>query len=480
MYNELISEPTHIRDNGTQSCIDLLCTDQASIFTDTGVLPTLDSHSKHNIIYGTLNFFAPCPPPYKQKIWDFNSARVELIKNDLNDTNWFELFFNLNVNEMSIIFSDRLMHIFSKYIPNKIITCNDQDAPWITSKLKTAIRLYTRVYKEWVKRGRDENDHDRIRKVQNDTNKLIREAKQNYYKKLEDKLSDPKTGAKIFWNAFKKISNEGKRPNIPPLIENDKLISNFRHKANLFNDYFADQCKILDNGSSLPEIKYKTTASIFEINIPIDNIVNIINKMNPKKGGGHDGISITMLQLCASEIAVPLQIIFQNCIQTGMFPDLWKYANIQPVHKKANRQINSNYRPISLLPICGKILEKIVFDRVYSYLEYNGLLSKNQSGFRPGDSTIYQLISITSKIYESFEEYDETRAVFLDISKAFDEVWHEGLLYKLECNGISENYLFNRYQRVVLNGIESNWTIINAGVPQGSVLGPLLFPRTSK
>ena len=118
-----------------------------------------------------------------------------------------------------------------------------------------------------------------------------------------------------------------------------------------------------------------------------------------------------------------------------MFPDSWKYANIQLIHKKSNRQIKSNYRPISLLPIGGKLLEKIVFDHVYSYLKTHDLSSKNQSGFRPGDSTIYQLISITSDIYESFEKYDETRAVFLNISKAFDKVWHEGLVYKLKCNG---------------------------------------------
>ena len=135
-----------------------------------------------------------------------------------------------------------------------------------------------------------------------------------------------------------------------------------------------------------------------------------------------------------------------------------------------------------MLPICGKILEKIVFDQVYAFLNVNNLLSKNQSGFRPGDSTIYQLLSITSSIYEAFEEYDETRAVFLDISKAFDKVWHEGLIFKLKCYGISgsllnffENYLLNRHQRVVLNGKESNWMSSKAGVPQGSVLGPLLF-----
>ena len=144
--------------------------------------------------------------------------------------------------------------------------------------------------------------------------------------------------------------------------------------------------------------------------------------MISKKVGGYDGISVTMLLLCSLEVALPLQIIFQKCINMGMFPDSWKYANVQHIHKKDNRQIKSNYGPISLLPICGKIFEKIVFDQVYSYLNTHNLLSIYQSGFRPGDSTIYQLISITSTIYESFEKYEETRAVFLDISKAFDKV----------------------------------------------------------
>ena len=168
----------------------------------------------------------------------------------------------------------------------------------------------------------------------------------------------------------------------------------------------------------------KTAASLSHVSVTKEQIINIINNLSSNKAHGYDGISVSILKLCAAEVASPLQIIFQDCINSGIFPDCWKYANVQPIHKNNSRQIISNYRPISLQPICSKILEKIVFDQVYAFLNTNNLLSVNQSGFRPGDSTIYQLLSITSTIYDSFENYDETRAIFLDISKAFDKVWH--------------------------------------------------------
>ena len=155
-----------------------------------------------------------------------------------------------------------------------------------------------------------------------------------------------------------------------------------------------------------------------------------------------------------------------------------------PIHKKENKQLIKNYRPISLLPICGKIFEKIIFNSLYSYLNVHDLLTKNQSGFRPGDSTTNQLLYLVSEIHEAFEDSKclEVRAVFLDISKAFDKVWHEGLIFKLRQNGVSgnllklfESYLHDRKQRVLINGFYSEYAKIESGVPQGSVLGPLLF-----
>ena len=168
----------------------------------------------------------------------------------------------------------------------------------------------------------------------------------------------------------------------------------------------------------------------------------------------------------------------------GIFPQIWKQANVVPVHKKSSKQLKQNYRPISLLPIFGKILEKLMFDSLYEHLNVNNLLNPNQSGFRPADSTINKLLSIVHTIFTAFDCNPtlDVRSVFFDISKAFDRVGHDGLIYKLQCCGIRDDllkiirsFLANRKQRTVLNGKTSNWGTVRAGVPQGSILGPLFF-----
>ena len=157
-------------------------------------------------------------------------------------------------------------------------------------------------------------------------------------------------------------------------------------------------------------------------------------------------------------------------------------ANVVPVHKKSDKQILKNYRPVSLLPICGKVFERLIYNSLFEYFIENDLISPYQSGFKPGDSCTNQLISITHEIYQSFDDGFEVRGVFLDISKAFEKVWHNGLIYKLKQNGVAgdlldtlTNFLKERKQKVVLNGQYSTWTNVEAGVPQGSILGLLLF-----
>ena len=380
-------------------------------------------------------------------------------------------------------FTDLVLTAITDTIPNKRIICNRNDPPWMTPEIKRAIRRKHRVYKKYVSRGRKIDELAYMRVVRNKTTHLIDRAKGHYFEKLGKKLSDPSTGTKSYWTTLKNILNKKKNSVIPPLLENGVFITNFQAKADIFNELFVEECSIIPNNSVLPSLIFRTN-KLSNIAIDETEILKLIRKLNTNKAHGRDELSVKMIKLCDNTIVLPLRLVYEKCLATGTYPQIWKMANVLPIHKKESRQIKKNYRPISLLPICGKIFEKILFDKIYDHLFDNELLSPNQSGFRPGDSTVNQLIAITHQIHVAFEEYlsTETRAVFLDISKAFDKVWHDGLLHKFESNEISglllnliRDLLSERQQRVVLNGkIPTGATLVQVS-PQGSVLGPLFF-----
>ena len=225
-----------------------------------------------------------------------------------------------------------------------------------------------------------------------------------------------------------------------------------------------------------------TDLKLNDVNFSPVDITNHIKKLNINKAHGHDGIPTRIIKICGDSIADPLSIIFKKCLSEGCFPNKWKKANVVPIHKKNEKNLFQNYRPVSLLPICGKLFEKIIFDNLYTYIFGNNFISDKQSGYRRRDSTVKQLVSITLEIYKAFDDVKELRAVFLDISKAFDKVWAEGLIFKLKRLGIRgemivilSSFLSGRKQRVTMDGVCSDWADIESGVPQGSILGPILF-----
>ena len=164
----------------------------------------------------------------------------------------------------------------------------------------------------------------------------------------------------------------------------------------------------------------RTNKSLNNITFNEGDILSIISNLDPNKAHGHDQISIRMLQICTKSICKPLHLIFSSCMESGIFPSEWKMANVVPVYKTDDKQNVKNYRPVSLLPIFGKVFERLIYKEMYSFFIENDLISSNQSGFKQGDSCINRLLSITHEIYQSLDQGYEVRGVFLDISKAFD------------------------------------------------------------
>ena len=178
----------------------------------------------------------------------------------------------------------------------------------------------------------------------------IENSKQAYYSKLVCKLANPAASSKTYWSILKTFLNNKKISCIPPLFHENKFITNFEKKAELFNTFFAKQCTLLNDSSVLPyNLAKLTNKSLDTVNFSTDYISKIINNLDPNKAHGHDMLSIRMIKLCGNSICKPLSIIFNDCLKEGNFPSDWK--KVVPVHKKGDKQCLKNYRPISLLPI---------------------------------------------------------------------------------------------------------------------------------
>ena len=483
--SQVISEPTNFEPGKTPSCIDLIVTDQPNIILESGTRASLDSSCHHQITHCKINYQIPPPLPFQRKIWHYDRADCAAIKRSLINFPWQQhLNINNNPNWQVETLTEIILNIMSNFIPNEVKKIIPRDPPWITKNLKTMLKRKNRFYKTYKRNCYKDEDKVRLDAFRVECQQAVEMAKLSYLKKIGNKVNNPHTSKKVYWKIIQRVMNKCRAPRIPPVLINNTFIMLSRIKAMYFNDFFSKQCKIIVNNSVLPVLTFFTNMRFDNINIDVGEIILLLRKINPNKATGSDGISGQMLLICDDSIVLPLQIIFNNILSTSIYPDTWKIANVTPIFKKGNKQLIKNYRPISLLPICGKILEKIIFNQLYNYLQTNNLITKNQSGFRPGDSTTNQLIYLIDEIHQAFDSAEcyEVRSVFLDISKAFDKVWHDGLLFKLKQNGVSghlldlfNNYLCNRKQRVVLNGSFSELSNIESGVPQGSILGPLLF-----
>ena len=361
--------------------------------------------------------------------------------------------------------------------------------PWLNSNIKNLMRKRDYHKKQSVKYNSEH--HWRLyQSFRNNVNIQPRKSKSHYYRQKigECKKNDPKTtwtliNTLIGRSSSSKHINEVKVDNVT--LRDDENIS----KA--FNEFFINiGPKLASEVSNLSTNKIETfledhvvTFPSFHFStIPVENVLNTLRHLNVSKGTGLDKIPAKTLRVAADKNTPSLTYIFNLSISTGVFVDNWKDARVIPIYKGGDRRILGNYRPISILPIVSKVFEKEIFKQLYKHLNDNKLISKFQSGFRPGHSTITALIQMCDNWYENMDNGKLTGVVFIDIRKAFDSIDHAILPQKLAYYGVSQlehtwfqSYLANRQQQCHVNGSLSTKKEIICGVPQGSILGPLLF-----
>ena len=322
----------------------------------------------------------------------------------------------------------------------------------------------------------------KFRRLRNTVIQTIRKYKDDHFLKLAEILKSSNKNSKSWWSTMKSVLNKNVKKSIPPLQHNDSLLANDIDKANLLNNFFRDQTLVNDTNTVTPTIPSLNQNNLCEIVLTPLEVKEVLQSLSLGKAVGPDLINNIILRELSSELSVPLCTLFNQSLQIGEIPIIWKEANVCSIFKSGDASLVSNYRPISLLSAIEKVFEKNVFKHVFNFFQRNNVITSLQSGFVPGDSTVNQLVYLYNFFCQSIDSGKEVRAIFCDISKAFDRVWHRGLLIKLEAAGITDNllswfnnYLSNRKQRVVLPGASSDWVSIKAGVPQGSILGPLLF-----
>jgi len=452
--------------------------------TSGNLLTDISDHLPNFLIYGENKSPDEIERPF---VRIFSENNIKRFKQHIEDEDTWRKFLQENDCEAA---TEEYLNIvgaaYENFFPlTRVSRKRFKDKKWMTKAIRMSCMKKNKLFRKYVKNPTDENK-TKWKKYSNCLKATCRKAEEQYFREM---INDTAGSLKKLWDNFRTIFQDKKNSRrIEKIVIDGTLYTEGNDIANEFNNYF---CKIGNKLSEaiplndVPVKKYLPSSnkkSMFFNPITDSEVIKEIAKLNNRKAIGYGDIPVKLLKNCKHELGKRLAHIYNMSIDQGIFPKVMKIARVLPIYKSNERYMVQNYRPISVLSTISKVFERLVHKRLYQFLEKYELLYSRQYGFRNKRSTVHALIDVTEKIKTALDSDELAIGIYLDLKKAFDTVNHKILLEKMYNYGIRgqvyrwfSSYLSERQQFVQVNGCDSQSKCINCGVPQGSVLGPLLF-----